>query len=84
MVQGTHFYGDAGEFDGRRGISTQFLSSLNLPIGALLCTERDCVKRNCDLDCYYMDIVCCLNTASVSAVPPVSYTHLTLPTKRIV
>jgi len=48
---------------------TQLLASLDLPIDALLCTERNCVKHNCDLDCYYRDIVHCLNTASVPAVP---------------
>ena len=49
----------------------QLLASLDLPIDAILCTERVCVKYNCDLDCYYMDIVRCLNTASVPAVPRV-------------
>jgi len=50
---------------------TQLLASLDLPIDAFLCTERDCVKHNCDSDCYYRDIVHCLNTASVPAVPRV-------------
>ena len=54
-----------------QSVCAQSLASLDLPLDALLCTERECVKHNCDLDCYYMDIVRCLNTASVPAVPRV-------------
>ena len=54
-----------------QSVCAQSLASLDLPLDALLCTKRECVKHNCDLGCYYKDIVRCLNIASVSAVPRV-------------
>ena len=47
------------------------LSSIAIPVDALLCSNAYCRNHCVDLECYYSSIVSCLRNASSNCIPVV-------------
>ena len=50
---------------------SNLLSQINLPVHSLICNDSLCCVHLDDLDQYYRDIICCLQSAADSCIPSV-------------